>query len=216
MAVPTQSYPDNDPALLEDKDALRKKAAQKYMSLEGIGQKNVAALESKRGEMMGAFDQAETAGGNAIRRQAALGMAAGANQSGRFGRAGYGAGLQAGADSGFAQAQQGAAMAKMRSDADVGLTKEIGSMEFGAAQAGAQGLESVAKMGTTAENQQKKQADYENQIAAIQKNNKGFFNDDEDTAYQQIMALLQFETDPAMRAYIQSRAAGIKSGSEDF
>jgi len=216
MPNQTQYTPPDDEGslLLNDKDALRKKAAQGYANMQGIADKQTNALQAQQTALNTGFDQAETAGANDIRRQAALGFASGSAAAGHNGRAGYGAALQTGQDSGFNQGQMHAHIAGQRSAANIGLAKDIGQSQLESAQIGQQGLESIGKMGTTAEGHQQKQFAYDQQIAAIKQANKGFFNDDENNAAAQINALAQYETDPALKAYLNQQAS--LAISQDF
>jgi len=156
-----------------------------------------AALARAYGNAPAAVDAATTAGMNSIRSQAANALAAG--QASTFGRGhgGYGGALQANADSGLQQAQFGASQAMEKQNAQTGA------------------LESIGKMGSDDQNRQKKQAAYEDQIQAIIKANKGFFNDDETTMRAQIMQLANYEQDPEMRQYLMQRANNIATKTED-
>lgn len=201
--------------LLNDPVALRAKAAKAYMNVGTTAQQGADAMSSKQGGVLAGYDQALQAGQSNIRQQAAQAYATGQASSGRSGHAGYGAALQTGQQSGFAQGQLGAQVAKERGQADFGMTQQIGTAQNEAAQAQSQGFEAIGKMGTSASNQQKKQADYDSQIAAIIKDNKGYFNDDEATMKKQIENLANFETDPQLKEYLTMRAANIASKTED-
>lgn len=195
MAEPNQMT-DNDPTeqLLTDKDALRKKALQAYMNVGKTAEENVKSL-----------DVAQKAGSQAIRSNLGQGLAAAGFGAGRAGKAGYGAALQAG---------EAGAMQESGLIADIAKQKAAAKLQAATAQT--EGLESVAKMGTSTENKRKAMQDADAEINRIIEANKGFFNDDEATMASQIKQLIgRYADQPEVQKYLSERAGAIQSGSED-
>lgn len=190
----------------------RAEAAKLALQMGQSAQANAQALDKYSTEHMADFDKAGKVGAANIRSQAAESLA---NAQAQGGNSGYGAMLQAGKQSGMDQANFQANLTGQKAQFQQGIMEQKAAAE----QAGfGQQLEAqkfIASQGDETEDTANEQAQLDAKIAQIVKNNKGFFNDDEDTMAQQIMALTGTIKNPKLRDYVQQRAGAIKTGKED-
>lgn len=193
----------------------RKKAAELALQMGEEANKSASELESYKQQHLADMDKAGVAGRANIRASAAEGLAAAQAGGGAGGGSAYGALGQAGQTAGLQGAQFESGLAQQKSEFVTGMLDKAAQ----ARQAGlGQQLEAqkfMAEQGSTTEDRQKRQAELDARVAKIIENNKGFFNDDEGTMYQQIMQLAATEDDSAMKTYLQTRANNIKNKTED-
>jgi len=172
--------------------SMRKLAAEKEASR--------ARMKEKARAQEGIVAAGEDVARGAIRQQAAAGLAAAIS-------AGGGGGMGGGMLSGARQTALSAGM------------KEATAVQSVRERAGQVGLEAeqlIAELGSKEADAQQKRVDYEAQIQAIFAANKGFFNDDEDSAADSILRLADNEEDGEIAAELRARAKRVRDQVEDF
>lgn len=195
-------------ALLNDKDELRRRATDAYM---GVGQQMRGQDAALTASGTAAVDAAEKQGQAAIGRGSAQALAS-TQGGGGFGRGGVAAASQIGADAGYNRGRLAVDIAQQRQ----GIEQESAQRKIDATGADIQGFEAVGSMGTNAEDEAAQRADVDARINGIIKANKGFFNDDEDTAVRQIQNLITPSMSKANQDYIRMRMKAISGGAEDI
>ena len=173
-----------------------------------------AAKTGQAGAVGSAYDAATKAGITDMRAAGAQALAA-AQAGGGEGAANYGAMLQNAATTGrglssFEASQTAAKTGAMQAAQNAALEAQA---QAGGAQA-AYAKEALAAGSDEAERNALR-AQAADQEATIIKNNKGAFNDDEQTMYQQLVAYAQTVGDPVVKQEIIDRAKRILSGAED-
>lgn len=208
MATTNWSNPDEN--LLKDKNLLRKSALQAAGGVVTAAQGQAKALEGERAGMNLGYDQALESGQRSIRADMGQGLASASFGSGRAGHAGYGASLQAAEAGGRSQADLFGDIAMKRAQGNLALTQGVNEANMQGAQAGFEGLNTIAKMGTEDENFRSTMKDVTAQVDGIIERNKGWLNDDEDTMAQQILALVpQYADNPKVQEYLKNKAMAI-------
>jgi hypothetical protein len=209
-----------DPQIAADYDLTkqrRRRAAQLYGERTSDLQGQIGQYQSARGQL-GQTMAAEAAQGQRdIERQGAQARADASAAGGGSSASNYGALLQAGQNIG---AQQASARTKAAADlAAFNADTQAGVMglqnDYRTAQLEEQ--QALAQMGTETENTQKRLADVQAQVYAIEDNirkNGSYFGEQEEGARQVQMLALR-EPDPAVRAWLEDRAAAILAGDID-
>lgn len=211
-------YQDQDPTAQaatdwQDRQNRRKAAADLALKMGTDADQAASELDTYKKQHLADFEKAGIAGRAGIRGQAAEALA---NASATAGSgSGYGAMLQAGKQSGndVAQFETGLTAQKNAFATDMMDKAQAARLAGTGQQLEAQKF--IAEQGDTTSDRNTRQAELDTRIADIVKNNKGFFNDDEETMYQQIMQLANSEGDPAMKNYITQRATNIRYKKED-
>lgn len=208
--------PEEAQSEFEGRQARRKKAIELALQSAGEVKKTAEELEGFKAQGLADFARSEQDGRRGIRARAADALAAAQAGGGAGGGSSYGQLLQAGKSAGITEADFSAGIARDKTDFNMGLADRIGSARVAAADQAFKALQVEQEAGTLNEDRQQRMADLDGQINAILGAQKGFFNDDEDTAAMQIERLAKFEDDPQMRSYLLQRARDIRNKSEDF
>lgn len=192
--------------LIKDKNLLRQKAAQSYLGVADAAMQQDAALTAAAERRIG---EAERQGMSDISRGAAEALAA--TQGTGMGRAGLAGASQVATDAGAARGRLQVDIAGAREQA----AQDSAQRKMDAMGAEQRAYEAIGEMGSSYENTAAQRADIDSRINSIVKSNKGFFNDDETTMYQQIHALVTPDMPEDLKEYVYKRAYAIKSGQED-
>lgn len=192
--------------VMEFEERLRTKGVGKTGQMETRAEAAFRALEGRKRAAGAAADEAAQAGRAGMRMQAAQALRAAGNRPG----GNIAALRQTGMQTGQALSEQETGSELARQKMMFGLEEKVGQAGV---EAAAQGLESAKfekEAGSRAEDRQMKIKEYSQQISKIKKDFKGglggMLPDDEEGAYQAILALAAGESDPQIKAFITSQA----------
>lgn len=187
---------------------LRQQGIGQAQNLANVTQQNATDLQATGTQALG---QAESYGRRDVASQAAEALA-NARSQGAKGGISYGGLLQAGTNTGLAQAQVESGIA----DKKLALTKDVGDARQTAAAQALQATQFAQNAGSSEQDRQKKKAQYDAQLQDILQSTKGFFNDDEALAQQKIEAMVASETDPVLKQYYITQAQNYGSKADGY
>lgn len=159
-----------------------------------------------------AYDTATKGGLGQLQQRGGQALAAVAGDNSA---ANYGAVLQAGQNQGINEANYIGAQGLAKTQAMQGAHEAALEAEAQAAGAQQAAKEYAYKAGSDEAERQALRTQADAKVSQIIKDNKGTFNDDEQTMYNQIFAYAQTVGDPTVRAELIQRANNILSGVED-
>lgn len=214
---PTFGQPSAAPSKPKtEEELLREQAVGAAGDIAKQSEQLATDLEARRAAALASLDKATEAGQLDIRASQAEGLAAGQAAAGARGASAFGALGQAAKQSGLAQAGFLGEQAKARASTDVGLAEKIGEARQAAAAQRLEALKFQQEAGTTAKDRQQKSDQYETRLQEIYTDNKGFFNDDEEKAADEIERMVEYETDPVLKQRYMDIAAKVRAGDTDF